>query len=254
MYFDTHAHYDFDAFDADRDELLAALPANGVDNVINTGASVMSSYRSLKLAHQYDYIYASAGVHPHYVDEMTADDLDTIRKLASDERCVAIGEIGFDYYYKHSSTEKQRKWFELQLEIAKELDKPVIIHSRDATADTLQVLRDHNVTRGIVHCFSGDEQAARAYVELGLHIGIGGVVTFQKTLKTAKAIKAIGSSNIVLETDCPYLAPEPFRGKRNDSTLLKYICEKVSNILEISHEDTANITSYNARKLFGLDI
>ncbi|MCL2674002.1 MAG: TatD family hydrolase [Defluviitaleaceae bacterium] len=254
MYFDTHAHYDFDAYDSDRDEMLAALPAACVDNVINTGSSVMSSYRSLKLAHRYDYIYASAGVHPHYVSKMTDDDLATIRKLATDERCVAIGEIGFDYYYEHSTPEEQRKWFIAQLEIAKELDKPVIIHSRDATADTLQILRDFNITRGIVHCFSGDEQAATAYAKLGLHIGIGGVITFQKTQKTAKAIKAIGSSHIVLETDCPYLAPDPFRGKRNDSTLLKYICEKVSNILEISHEDTANITTYNSRKLFGLDI
>jgi len=254
MYFDTHAHYDFDAYDADRDDVLASLSANGVDNVINTGSSVMSSYRSLKLANQYNYIYASAGVHPHYVANMTDEDLATIRKLATDERCVAIGEIGFDYYYKHSTPAEQLKWFEAQLEIAKEFDKPVIIHSRDATADTLQVLRDHNITRGIVHCFSGDEQAATAYAKLGLLIGIGGVITFQKNQKTARAINTVGSSHIVLETDCPYLAPDPFRGKRNDSTMLKYICEKVAGILEISHEDTANITTYNARKLFGLEV
>jgi len=254
MYFDTHAHYDFDAFDTDRDELLAALPAAGIDNIINVGSSIISSYRSLKLAREYGYIYASAGVHPHYVNKMTDADLDTIRKLAADERCVAIGEIGYDYHYKFSTLDEQRYWFERQLEIAKELDKPVIIHSRDATKDTLQMLQDHNITRGVVHCFSGDEQAARGYAELGLYIGIGGVITFQKMGKTDKAIRAIGASRILLETDCPYLAPDPFRGKRNDSTNLQYICEKIASILGISPEDTANITTYNARKLFGIAI
>ena len=254
MYTDSHAHYDFEAFDADRDELLAGLPAAGVDRVINVGAGVMSTYRSVKLARQYDYVYASAGVHPHYVDDMTDTDLETIRKLAADEKCVAVGEIGFDYYYKHSSPESQRKWFELQLEIAKDLSLPVIIHSRDAWRDTLAVLQKHRISRGVVHCFTDDEEAAEAYAALGLYLGIGGVITFPNAAGVAKAVRAVGISRVLLETDCPYLSPAPNRGKRNDSQNLVHICRKIASLLDISENDVENITTYNASVVFNLDI
>ena len=252
MYIDSHAHYDFDAYDGDRDELLSGLPAAGVDAVINVGASVMSSYRSLKLARQYDYIYASAGVHPHYVDNMTDADLDTLRKLAADERCVAVGEIGFDYHYKRSTPANQRKWFERQLQIARELELPVIIHSREAVRDTLDILREYQVRRGVVHCFTDDEEAAKAYAALGLYIGIGGVITFPNARHLARAVQAVGISRILIETDCPYLAPIPFRGQRNDSLKLEYICAKISDIAGVPAEDVANITSYNSINLFNL--
>ena len=254
MYFDSHAHYDFDDYDYDRDELLAGLPAARVDTVINVGAGVMSSYRSLKLARQYDHIYASAGVHPHYVDDMTEADLEKIRKLASDERCVAVGEIGFDYHYKHSTPDNQRKWFEMQLQVAKDLDMPVIIHSREAVRDTLEVLRKHEIRRGVVHCFTDDEEAAAAYVALGLYIGIGGVITFPNARHLVKAVQAVGVSRLLIETDCPFLSPTPFRGKRNDSLKLRYICEKIGTTLGMSSDEVANVTSYNASKLFGLVI
>ncbi|MCL2851893.1 MAG: TatD family hydrolase [Defluviitaleaceae bacterium] len=254
MYFDSHAHYDFDAYDADRDELLAGLPAAGVDTVINVGAGVMSSYRSLKLARQYEHVYASAGVHPHYVDSMTDADLDSIRKLAGDERCVAVGEIGFDYHYMRSTRENQRKWFEKQLQVAKELDMPVIIHSREAVRDTLDVLRKYEIKRGVVHCFTDDDEAAIAYEALGLYIGIGGVITFPDAKHVVRAVKAVGASCILIETDCPFLSPVPFRGKRNDSLKLRSICEKIASVLDISLDDVANITNYNASKLFNLSI
>ncbi|MCL2617005.1 MAG: TatD family hydrolase [Defluviitaleaceae bacterium] len=254
VFFDSHAHYDFDSFDSDRDELLSSLPRSGIDAIVNVGAGVMSSYRSVKLARQYEYIYASAGVHPHYVNDMTDSDLEKIRKLATDDRCVAVGEIGFDYHYKRSTLANQRKWFGRQLELAKELDRPVIIHSRDASADTLDMLRSYNITRGVVHCFSDDENAAIAYVSMGLYIGIGGVVTFPNTAHVARAVQAVGVSKILLETDCPYLSPDPLRGRRNDSRNLEHICVKVASLLKTNAEDVANITNYNARMLFGLGI
>ena len=254
MYIDSHAHYDFDAYDSDRDELLASLPQLGVDAVINVGTGVMSSYRSLKLAKQYDHIFATVGVHPHYVDKMTLTDLETIRKLTADEKCVAVGEIGFDYHYKHSTMDNQRKWFELQLQIAKELDLPVIIHSREAAGDTLEILRKHEIKRGVVHCFTDDEEAAAAYAALGLHIGIGGVITFPGAQHLYEAVREVGISKILIETDSPFLSPTPFRGKRNDSLKLEYICTKLADTFRTSVNEVANVTSYNTSVLFGLSI
>ena len=254
MYVDSHAHYDFDAYDGDRDELLSGLPAAGIDAVINVGAGVMSSYRSLKLARQYGHVYASVGVHPHYVDQMTDADLDTLRKLAADERCVAVGEIGLDYHYKRSTPANQRKWFEMQLQIAKDLDLPVIIHSREAVSDTLEILREHEIRRGVVHCFTDDEKTAEAYASLGLYIGIGGVITFPNAQHVARAVQAVGISRVLIETDCPYLAPIPFRGKRNDSLKLEYICAKISIVVSTSVDDVAKLTSYNSINLFNLSV
>jgi len=254
VYIDSHAHYDFEAFDTDREELFTIFPAYGIDAIVNAGESVMSSYRSLKLARQYDYVYASAGVHPHNVDKMTDADLDTIRKLAADERCVAVGEIGFDYHYNHSTPANQRRWFERQLEVAKELDKPVMIHSREAVRDTLEVLRKYGINKGVIHCFTDDQEAAEAYAAMGLYIGIGGVITFPSAGQVVKAVQSVGVSRILLETDCPYLAPVPYRGQRNDSRKIENICAKLAEILRTEHDEVANITNYNTLQLFRISI
>ena len=252
MYVESHAHYDFKQFDKDRNELLSGLPAAGVTAVVNVGESIMSSYRSLKLSREYAFVYASVGVHPHNAKDMTSADLDTIRKLVMDPRCVAVGEIGLDYYHMRSSRENQLKWFQLQLEIAIELEVPVILHCRDAVSDMLEILRRYKVSRGVVHCFTEDVEAAIAFEKMGLYLGIGGVLTFPNAGEIIKGVRAVGLSRLLLETDCPYLAPEPHRGKRNDSRLIVHICDKVAQVLDVSHDEVAKVTSNNTRDLFGL--
>ncbi|MCL2619051.1 MAG: TatD family hydrolase [Defluviitaleaceae bacterium] len=252
MYVDSHAHYDFETFDADRDELLAGLPAAGVSAVVNVGESMLSSRRSLELAGVYVHVVASVGVHPHNVDGMTPEDLNEIGRLAANSRCVAIGEIGLDYHYNYSAPANQILWFERQLDLANRLEMPVIIHSREAARDTLEILRKHGIRKGVVHCFTDDEEAALGYAKLGLYIGIGGVITFPKAEQVAAAVKAVGLARLLIETDSPFMSPIPFRGKRNDSRRIEYICAKISELLDTSNEDVANATSNNASDLFNL--
>lgn len=250
MYFDSHAHYDDERFDEDRIELLERLPLEGVDYVVNAAASMESSYTSVELANTYEYIYATVGVHPHEVENMTEKDIEALKKLVQNKKVVAIGEIGLDYYYDFSPRELQRKWFSAQLELAKELNLPVVIHSRDACQETFDTLMASGIKEGVIHCFSGSKELAKEYVKRGFYIGIGGALTFKNARKAVEVVEAIPLESILIETDCPYLTPVPHRGKRNDSSYLGHVVDKIAEIKSISTLEVSNITTYNAKKLF----
>ncbi|PHV70854.1 hydrolase TatD [Sporanaerobium hydrogeniformans] len=250
MYFDSHAHYDDERFNKDREYLLEALPQQGVGLVVNAAADMQSTYTSLELAKKYDYIYCSIGVHPHEVKELEEKDIEILRKLSGEEKVVAIGEIGLDYYYDFSPREEQRKWFKRQLELAKEIELPVIIHSRDACQETFDIIKESGVMQGVIHCFSGSKELAREYVKRGFYIGIGGSLTFKNAKKTVEVVKEIDLNQILIETDAPYLTPIPYRGERNDSSYLKYVIQKIAEIKGISTEEVESITYANARKMF----
>ena len=226
--FDTHAHYDDSAFDEDRDELLKRLFEGEVCAIVNQGTTVETSRQSLELAEKYTGIYAAVGLHPECLDENSADDLELIREMLAHPKAVAVGEIGLDYYYD-IPRELQKDLFARQLIMANELDMPVVIHDREAHGDTMELLRKYH-PRGIMHCYSGSVEMAREVVRLGMYIGIGGVVTFKNARKTVEVVSEMPLERIVLETDCPYLAPVPFRGQRNDSSQISYAAERIAQI------------------------
>lgn len=254
--FDTHAHYDDKAFFDDREFLLdEGLRAGGVTNVTNIGCDMRTSMSSLRIAEKYDYIYASIGVIPHHVGEMTEEDIDKLREMAkSSKKVVAIGEIGLDYYYKEPDREIQKKWFVRQMELARELSLPVVIHSRDAAEDTIRLMKETRAEEigGVIHCYSYSEEISREFLKMGFSFGIGGVVTFKNSKKIKKAVEAIPIENIVLETDSPYLTPTPFRGKRNDSRYLPYVIREIAELKGISEEEVAEKTFENAQRLYRL--
>lgn len=250
MYFESHAHYDDGRFKNDREEILNLLPSCGIDYVINVGCDMKSSRESIKMAEKYDYIYAAVGVHPHNAENMKESDLDEIRQMSNHKKVVAIGEIGLDFYYDNSPRDVQRYWFKRQLEIVKELNKPVIIHSRDASQETFDIIKESGVKKGVIHCYSGSAQMAMDYVKMGFYIGVGGVVTFSNAKKLVEVVEAIQLEQILIETDSPYLSPIPNRGKRNDSRNLQFVVEKIAKIKDISPEKVANITKLNAKQLF----
>lgn len=250
-YFESHAHYDDRKFRDDREELLGELlPASGVSHVINIGCDVKSSERSIRLAEKYDYIHAAVGVHPHELYDMSSQTIDKLRELSKHPKCVAIGEIGLDYHYDTHPREFQRFWFIQQLRLAEETGLPVVIHSREASQETFDLIQATKVRRGSIHCYSGSAEMALDYVKMGFHIGIGGVVTFSNAKKLVEVVKAVPIEHILIETDCPYLAPVPNRGKRNDSTNLKYVVDKIAEIKQMTPEDVARITEQNAKDLF----
>lgn len=257
MYFDTHAHYDDKAFDADRSQILKALRPDGVDTIINCGSDLASSKRALELASDYDFIFAAVGVHPEEVGDLEIEDISMLYTMAaSGGKCVAIGEIGLDYHYKDNpSPEEQIEWFVEQIELAKELELPVIIHSRDAMADTYDICRDYNAAMfgGVIHSFSGSVEMARKFIDLGFHIGIGGMVTFDNAKKLLAAVPEIPLDRILIETDCPYMAPVPHRGKRNDSRNLRYIVERIASVKGLDPQTVAQATHDNAMKLFRIE-
>ena len=209
MYFESHAHYDDKRFREDREKLLELLPSCGIDHVVNIGCDLKSSKESIRLAEKYDYIYASVGVHPHEVSEMTSQTIEELRRLAAHEKVVAIGEIGLDYYYDFSPRELQQFWFRQQLRLAESVNKPVIIHSRDASQETFDIIKSSPVRRGVIHCYSGAWQMAKDYVDMGFFIGVGGVVTFSNAKKLVEVVDKIPIEKILIETDSPYLAPNP---------------------------------------------
>ncbi len=268
MIFDTHAHYDDDWFTKDREELLRGLFEKGVDTVVNVGASMEGSRASVELSERYPFIYAAVGVHPDYASQMTEADIEELRNLSRHGKVVAIGEIGFDYGHEEDLTEPerdakrdaQRYWFKRQLALAEELSLPVIIHSRGADGDTLSVMREWaeraagkpGFRGGIIHCFSGSPETAEEYRKLGFHIGVGGVLTFKNARRLPDVVNQAPLSQIVLETDSPYLAPVPHRGERNDSSLLRYVVAKIAEIKGISNEEVIRVTAANARLLFGI--
>ena len=248
MIFDTHAHYDDKAFDADREELLKRLFSESVAYIVNQGTDLHLSEYSIALAERYENMYCAVGIHPENITESSFEDLEEIKRLASHPKVVAIGEIGLDYYWDIPK-EPQKELFEKQLILANELDMPVNVHDREAHGDTLAYLRKYK-PKGILHSFSGSVEMAREIVKLGMYIGIGGVVTFKNARKAVEVVQEIPLERIVLETDCPYLSPVPYRGKRNDSGMIKYVAEKIAEIKHISVEEVLAVTLENAKKVY----
>lgn len=254
MIFDTHAHYDDEQFDEDREALLASMESAGITNIVNVGASLETTRKTLELAHKYDFIHAAVGVHPSEVAELDEDKFELLREWSQDGRCVAIGEIGLDYHWPEPSPELQKKWFARQLQLARQQRLPVIIHSRDAASDTIEVMKENHAEEigGVVHCFSYSKEIAKICVDMGFYIGIGGVVTFKNGKKMKEVVEQTPMDKILLETDCPYLAPEPNRGKRNSSLNLPLVVDAIAAIKGISAEEVIRITEYNAKRMYGL--
>lgn len=254
MIFETHAHYDDDRFDGDRDTLLASMPERGIERIINVGASIASTKTTLALAEKYDFVYAAVGVHPSDIGDLNEESYQWLREQALGEKTVAIGEIGLDYYWEKEPKvqERQRYWMKRQLELAQETGLPVIIHSRDAAADTMAVMRQANAEKipGVIHCYSYSKELAQEFVKMGYYIGVGGVVTFKNAKKLKETVEALPLERILLETDCPYMAPEPHRGERNDSSYLPLVAAKIAELKGVAIEEVERITEENARKLF----
>ncbi|WP_054740060.1 TatD family hydrolase [Cellulosilyticum ruminicola] len=250
MYFDSHAHYDDERFDEDRYEFIERIHEEGVDYIVNVAADIPSCYTSLALAHKYPFVYCSIGVHPHDSKSLNDEKLAELKKLAGEDKVVAIGEIGLDYYYDSSPREDQRKWFKAQLALAKELDLPVIIHSREACQETFDTIMASGVKEGVIHCFSGSAELAKEYVKRGFYIGVGGSLTFKNARKAVEVVETIGLENILIETDAPYLTPVPHRGKRNDSSYLEHVVAKIAEIKGISVDEINEVTCQNAKNLF----
>ena len=253
MIFETHAHYDDAAFDEDRQEVLEGMDALGVETVINVCAEVESLERTVALMEQYPHVYGAVGIHPDDAGKMNDQVLAKIRKLCAHEKTVAVGEIGLDYYWDKENHSVQKEWFCRQMEVAREEKLPFIIHSRDAAKDTLDLmkeLRAGEMSGGVIHCFSYSRELAREYLNMGLYIGIGGVVTFKNGKKLKEVTEYTPLDRILLETDSPYLAPVPNRGKRNTSWNLPYVAEEIARIKGISTEEVIKVTRENARKLF----
>ena len=252
MIFESHAHYDDEAFDEDRSELLDALPAQGIGRVINVCAEVEGWNRTVDLMERYPYIYGAIGVHPDDVGALDEEKIQRMHQICQMEKTVAVGEIGLDYYWDKENHEKQIYWFERQLEVAREEKLPFIIHSRDAAKDTFDIMKEEKAGEigGVVHCFSYSVELAREYVKMGLYIGVGGVVTFKNARKLKEVVMDIPLGHIVLETDSPYMAPTPYRGKRNCSLYLPYVAEEIARLKNISAEEVITVTEQNARRLF----
>ena len=250
--FDTHAHYADSAFNEDREAVLAELHSKGVSYVMLASSSVKDTAENAQLAGCYDYVYAASGVHPESVDTDPEDYLDIVRKTAlSSPKIKAIGEIGLDYHYEGYDREKQIRFFEEQIVLAKELGLPIIVHSRDATEDTMTLLKKHR-PQGILHCFSGSAETAKEVIKLGMYIGFTGVITFKNAKKAIKALEAVPLDRLLLETDCPYMAPVPFRGKRCDSSMIAYTAEKAAEIKGISVQELVDITCENAKRIYSI--
>ena len=257
MILDTHAHYDDEAFDADREELLESLQPNGIEEVVNVCASIDGLQNTVALMEKYPFVYGAVGVHPDDADKMTQETLDEIRRLSHLDKMVAIGEIGLDYYWHKEKEEHeiQQKMFRAQLDIAREEKMPFMIHSRDAAEDTLNIIREYmngGMYGGIIHCFSYSKEIAAEYLKMGLYLGIGGVVTFENAKKLKEVVKYAPLSQIVLETDSPYLAPKPNRGKRNSSLNLPYVVRMIAELKEVTEEEVISVTRENARTLLGI--
>ncbi len=252
MIFETHAHYDDQRFDEDRQQLLDSMKEAGIDHIVNIGANMESSRSSLELAHKYDFIYATVGVHPSDTEELDDERLEELRVLSRDGKCVAIGEIGLDYYWPEPDHDLQKMWFKKQIALARQEKLPVVIHSRDAAADTLTILREENAAEngGVVHCFSYSAEVAKQCADMGFYIGVGGVLTFKNGRKLREAVEILPLDKILLETDSPYLAPEPHRGHRNSSLYLPLVVEAIAEIKNVTTEEVIRITEENAKNMY----
>lgn len=252
MLIDTHAHYDDAAFDEDRKQLIAELDKEEII-AVNVGATKGSALTALEFSHKYSNIYAALGVHPDEVAELTDDDMQEFLKLCAEPKVVAVGEIGLDYHWDVNPREVQKEWFVKQIKLAQEAGLPVNIHSRDAAQDTFEIVKKENAgaNGGIVHCYSYSVEMAREYLKLGFHFGIGGVVTYKNAKTVKEVVDYLPIDRIVLETDCPYLAPSPHRGERNDSRNLTFVAAEIGAIKGITLEEVIRITADNARKVYG---
>lgn len=252
MIFDTHAHYDDGAFDEDRHELLSAMQEQGIAKVVNIGSDFEANEKTLKLVKQYDFIKAAFGIHPEFADQLNEENFKRIEELCRLDACVAVGEIGLDCYWPEPDVSIQKPWFERQMDLAKRIGKPIVVHSRDAAQETYEMMKAAGAQDigGVVHCFSYSREMAKQFVDMGFFIGVGGVITFKNGKKLKEVVEYIPLEHIVLETDCPYLAPVPFRGKRNSSLLLSHVVEAISEIKGISREKVERITWDNAHRLY----
>ena len=250
MYFDTHAHYCDKQFNEDRDTLLESMTDGGVSLILNAGSSLRSSKLSLELADKYSFIYASVGVHPHDSKSMTDETVTELEKMLSHPKAVAVGEIGLDYHYDFSPRDVQKARFREQLELARHLSKPVIIHEREALQDTLELVREFSDLTGVFHCFSGSWETAKIILDLGWYISFTGIITFKNARRALEVVEKMPADRIMLETDCPYMAPEPNRGRRNSSLYLPYIAEKVAEVRGLAVEKVAELTTENGKRFF----
>ncbi len=255
--FDTHSHYDDEAFDADREEVLASLFAGGIGKIVDVGAGIPSSKRALDLALSHEKVFCALGVHPDEVSDLDEEGCKWLTEnAAAQEKCVAVGEIGLDYHWDVHSHEEQKKWFEWQLELARSLKKPVIIHSRDAARDTADVMKSCRAGEigGVVHCYSYSAEMARVFLEMDFYFGIGGVLTYKNARKLVETAEYVPLNKIVLETDCPYLSPVPHRGERNTSHNIPFVAQKLAEIKGVSEEEVRRVTWENAHRMYGLEM
>ncbi|MBU3129695.1 TatD family hydrolase [Clostridium tagluense] len=254
MIFDSHAHYDDEAFNEDRENVIMGLKDKGVIGVLNCGASLEGARMSVELSSKYDFIYSAVGIHPEHADIVNDEIIDELRNLAQNPKVRAIGEIGLDYHYEENPPRDiQKAAFKLQMELARELKLPVVIHDRDAHSDTLDILKQFPEVIGTIHCFSGSVEFAQECLKLGYYIGFTGVITFKNAKKIGEVAKVVPMDRILVETDCPYMSPEPNRGKRNESPYIKYIIEKISHIKEKTIQEIEDITVCNIKNLLKIN-
>ncbi len=253
MYFDTHSHFTDEAFDADRDETIDAVHVSGVELIMNSSCDMESCLRALVLAEKYAFVYASVGWHPHDAKSFVEESEKKIREWSQNPKVRAIGEIGLDYYYDLSERDVQREVFTRQMELAHELKLPVVIHDRDAHSDCMEIIKKFPDVQGEFHCYSGSTEMAREILDMGWYLGFTGAITFKNARRALEVIEICPDDRILIETDCPYLAPVPFRGKRNDSRYLPYIAEKIAEIKGITTEAVADMTNQNGRRFFGIE-
>ncbi|KUJ31479.1 hydrolase TatD [Christensenella hongkongensis] len=253
MLFDTHAHLLDERFDEDREELIGRLPLEGVEYVVEASSDLADSIRAAALAKEHRMIYSAVGVHPHSAGEWDQKIAVALRSLAKEEKVVAIGEIGLDYHYDFSPRETQKKAFEQQVELALEVNLPIVVHSREATADTLEILRKFPQVRGELHCFSGSAETARELVKMGFYIAFGGALTFKNARKTLEAAQAVPMERLLIETDCPYMTPVPFRGKRNEPAYVRYVAQRLAEVKNVDEAEIARVTMKNAKRFFDIE-
>lgn len=255
MIFESHAHYEDKQFDLDREVLLESLKENNISYVVNVSSSIQTIKQTLELVEQYSFIYGAVGVHPEETAELTEESFSWLKAMTQKEKVVAVGEIGLDYYWDEPDRAIQKRWFERQMELARQVKLPMIIHSRDAAKDTLDMMKALKAEEigGVVHCFSYGIEMAREYLDMGFYLGIGGVVTFQNAKKLKEVVEYIPLESILLETDCPYLSPVPNRGKRNSSLNLVYVAKEIARIKGVSYEEVVEVTRKNAKKMYSIE-
>ena len=253
MIFDTHAHYDDEAFDSDRDSLLQSMNKEGIELIINPGCDLKSCLKSISISEKYPFVYSAVGVHPEEVDYVTDTDLDEILKLLEHPKCVAVGEIGLDYYWNKSNKNAQIRMFQLQMEWADEYQKPVIVHDREAHGDSLNIIKQYPNVAGVFHCYSGSVEMAEELIARGWYLGFDGPITYKNNKKQIEVLNYCPIDRMLIETDSPYLSPTPMRGRRNDSRNLSYIIDRICEVKSISKEEVEKRTMTNGKCLFGID-